>query len=181
MDTLVECSKFKVCRKEVRTESGLFPYEVVIHPGSVVILPFVEEERIAMIRHNRPAVGREIWELPAGSLDVPGEGSKDAALRELEEETGYRADSITYACSFYSSPGFLDEIIHAYIASDLVKTKQRLQPGEELTVEILDFEKAMEMVQNGEIVDAKTMVVLLRWQTSESLRVHHHKDRKRVP
>ena len=184
MDIVVKCRKFNVCQTPVTTKSGAtVQYDVIDHPGGVVILPFVGNDKIALIRQERVAVGEEIWELPAGTLDVPGEKPRAAALRELEEEIGYKAKSMRHLRSFFTSPGFLNEVLHAYIARDLVKTKQNLTDGEELSVHILDFSKATDMVMSGEIVDAKTILVILHYayeDADQRWRDAEHRSRKRV-
>ncbi len=78
--------------------------EVVRHPGAVLIVPRLEGDRLALVRNYRVAVGRRLWELPAGALE-PGEAPEAAAGRELEEETGYRAANIAHLGDFYTSPG----------------------------------------------------------------------------
>ena len=138
-------------------------YEIVAHPGAVVILPLLNGERCVMIRNYRPAVERELWELPAGTLDMPSEEPAAAALRELEEETGYRAGKLTPLCEFYSSPGILDELLRAFVATDLTKTQQNLDPTEQIRVEPMNITEALAMIRDGRIVDGKTIATLLRW------------------
>jgi len=116
-----------------------------------------------MIRQWRPAIDRELWELPAGTLDVPGEDPKAAAERELEEEAGYRSDRLEWLCRFYPSPGFMTELIEAYVAHDLKATRQALEPTERIVAEAKPVSEALEMVRDGRIVDAKTLIVLMRW------------------
>ena len=123
-----------------------------------------------MIRNIRHAIGRELWELPAGTLDVPGEPPEQAASRELEEETGYRARRLTPLCEFYSSPGILTELLRAYVATDLTKTRQNLDAGEEIEVEKVPLVEALAMIRNGRIVDGKTIVTLLRWNLEQRSR-----------
>lgn len=164
MDILLKCRKFDVCRLPLPAATGgPRQYEVVVHPGAVVMLPLLDTERCIMIRNLRHAVGRELWELPAGTLDVPGEQPEQAAGRELEEEIGYRAGRITPLCEFYSSPGILTELLRAYVATDLTKTRQKLDAGEEIEVETVRWSDALTMIRDGRIVDGKTIVTLLRW------------------
>ena len=164
MESLLKCRKFEDLRRSVRTADGQeLMYEIIHHPGAVVILPMLTDKRCVMIRNFRPAVERELWELPAGTLDGPDEQPAAAARRELEEETGYRAGRLTPLCEFYSSPGILDELLRAYVATDLTKTKQDLEPTEQIRVEPVDFADALVMIRDGRIVDGKTIVTLLRW------------------
>ncbi len=164
MKSLLKCRKFEVVRQPVRTADGQEHWhEIIHHPGAVVILPILTDGRCVMIRNFRPAVGRELWELPAGTLDVPGEQPEAAARRELEEETGYRAGRLTPLCMFYSSPGILDELLRAFVATELTETMQNLEPTEQIRVEPVDFAEALVMIRRGRIVDGKTIVTLLRW------------------
>lgn len=164
METLLKCRKFDVVRRPVTGADGRsHDCEFVVHPGAVVILPLLDPDRVVMIRNHRPAVGQELWELPAGTLDVPGESPDKAAARELEEETGYRAGALSPLCEFYASPGIMTEKMIAYVARDLTKTAQRLEPTERIRVEILSLTDALGLIRDGRIVDAKTMVTLLRW------------------
>ncbi len=139
--------------------------QFVVHPGAVVILPFFDEERCLMIRQFRHGIGREIWELPAGTLDVLGESPVEAAARELEEEVGYRAGRVERLCEFYSSPGIMTELITSFVARDLIQTQQRLGPNEEIVVEPTTLAEAMAMIREGRIIDAKTMITLMWWDT----------------
>lgn len=136
--------------------------EVVRHPGAVLIVPVLDEQTLLMIRNYRIAVDERLWELPAGKLE-PGEDPHDAAARELEEETGYRAGRITKLGEFYTSPGFADELMHAYLAEDLEHIGQRLEPGEEITVEPVNRDEAIAMACEGRLRDGKSIAGLLMW------------------
>lgn len=160
--------KFRVARLTVASDGdGPRVMDIVRHPGAVVILPILSPREIVMIRNRRPAVGCELWELPAGTLDQPGESIEAAAARELEEEAGYVAGGWTRLCEMHPSPGILDERIVAFTATDLRPTRQRLDPGERITVEIVTTEQALAMCRDGTITDAKTLVTLLRWQDAQ--------------
>lgn len=169
MQPLLKCRIFEVVRSIVRGSDGRDrPYEYAIHPGAVVVLPLLEGGRqVVLIRNYRHAIERELWELPAGLLDRPDEEHSLAARRELEEETGYQAGAIRELGRFYTSPGVLTELIRAYVASDLKKTKQRLGPTEKITVEIVEFDEAIRMIRDGRIEDAKTIVALLMWNLEQ--------------
>jgi ADP-ribose pyrophosphatase len=165
MESLLKCRKFEVFRKPIRTQDGgERAYEVIAHPGAVVMLPVLDERnRIILIRNYRHSVEKELWELPAGTLDVPGEDPRDAAMRELEEETGYQAGSMRPLGQFFTSPGILTELIRAYVAADLKKTQQRLEATEQIAVEVVNFTDAVAMIRDGRIEDAKTIATLLMW------------------
>ncbi|MFH1416803.1 MAG: NUDIX hydrolase [Planctomycetota bacterium] len=169
MELLIKCRKFEVVRKAVPMSGGVDrDYTIVVHPGAVVILPLLAGgEQIVLIRNYRHALDRELWELPAGTLDVPGETASAAAARELEEEAGYRAGDIRPLCEFYSTPGMCTELLHAFVATDLTPTRQQLDPTERIRVEIKQRDEALAMVRDGTIVDAKTMVTLLFWEMTQ--------------
>lgn len=137
--------------------------EIVIHPGAVVVLPLLDDGRCLMLRHVRPSVDKVLWELPAGTLDKPGEPPESAAARELEEETGHRAGRIDSLCEFHPSPGILSELIRAYVARDLSPTHQNLDAGEDLDIVPTPVEDAINMALDGRIIDAKTIITLLVW------------------
>ena len=134
--------------------------ECVVHPGAVAIVPFVDPETVCLIRNHRFAVGRELYEVPAGTLE-PGEPPAACAARELEEETGYRAGRLEPLCRFYSSPGVLTELMHVFVAHDLEQVGQRLEPGEQVQLAPTPWAEALAMVRDGRIVDGKTVAALL--------------------
>jgi ADP-ribose pyrophosphatase len=156
----------KLFRVEVlrqRTEAGrVITREIVRHPGAVLIVPVLNSETLLLIRNERIAVGEQLLELPAGKLE-PGEDPQQAAARELEEETGYRAAQMTKLGEFYTSPGFADELMRVYLAEDLEHVGQRLEPGEEISVEPVSRNAAIEMAAHGRLRDGKTIAGLLMW------------------
>lgn len=139
------------------------------HPGICVITPFLDEDRIVMMRQYRYATNCELWELPAGTLNgrlenqrvVPIETSEECAARELAEETGYRAGNLQKVCECYAMPGMSDEIVHLFFASGL-KRNEPSRDEDEIINEIRAFHtKELEsMIRAGEIRDAKTLVGL---------------------
>lgn len=169
MDTLLTCRKFSIIQKQIPTsDGGQHPYEIVVNPGAVVILPLLDQGRQAvMIRNYRYSIEQELWELPAGMLDHPNEDHAEAARRELEEETGYWAGRLTPLGAFYPSPGVMTELIRAYVAADLTKTRQRLEATERISVEVVDFAETIRMIRDGRIVDGKTILTLLKWDLEQ--------------
>lgn len=129
--------------------------ELVYHPGAVAVIALTEEDRILMVRQFRKPLGRSIVEVPAGKLEK-GEDPEKCARRELEEETGYRSENMSHVASFYTSPGFSDELIHLYFTDQLIKGKQN--PDEDEFVELMEvtLDEALELVKKKEIYDAKT-------------------------
>ena len=132
----------------------------VKHRGSAVIVPFIDKETIIMIKQYRPIINKWLYELPAGTIEE-GENEEETAKRELEEEVGYRAKSITKLFSFYVSPGVTTEIIHVFIAKELVKTLQQLEEYEIIEPFEIKLRDAVKLVLDGKIEDGKTMLALL--------------------
>lgn len=138
--------------------------EVVVHPGAVVILPLLDDEHLIMIRNERYAIGRELWELPAGTLE-PKEQPLETAKRELIEETGYQAQHVEPLSTFFTTPGFCNEVMYAFVAKQLSFVGQNLDENEKIIVETISWKKALAMIQDGTIVDGKTITTLLYYQT----------------
>ncbi|MDQ0158547.1 NUDIX domain-containing protein [Alkalibacillus salilacus] len=132
--------------------------ELVRHPGAVGILALTDEGRIVMVEQYRKALGKSIIEIPAGKLEE-GEEPKITANRELEEETGYQANQLDYLVSYYTSPGFADEIIYLYQATGLNLLEQRPDMDEDEFVDLIEVtvEEALDLVKMERIHDAKTI------------------------
>ncbi len=152
---------FSVTRRRGVDETGrAYEKEFVRHPGAVLVVPRLPGDRVVMIRNLREAVDETLWELPAGKLES-GEAPQATAARELIEETGYRAGHLEKVTEFYTSPGFADELMHVYLATDLAPDRQQLEPGERITVQIVAVSEALNMIRDGEIRDGKTIAGLL--------------------
>ena len=132
-------------------------YECVEHPGAVAILPVLSGDKVVLIRQIRPAVGREIWEIPAGLLE-PGEEPLETGRRELLEETGYTCSDLREIHKFFTSPGFSDEQITLFVASGL--KKERAPVEDSITVEILERDEVKRKLEKGFFTDAKTILAL---------------------
>lgn len=133
---------------------------IVRHRGAVIILPLLDDGRVILIRNHRWVVGQSLIELPAGGLE-PGEEPAAAAVRECAEETGFCAGNVEHLGVFYTSPGFSDERMYAFVARGLEPGGQQLEPDEVIDVcPVLGCE-ALGMIERGEIMDAKTIVTLL--------------------
>ena len=137
-------------------------WEIVVHPGAVVILPFLDAETILLIRNHRYAIGKVIYELPAGTIEK-GEPPMNCAGRELEEETGYLPTRLKPLASFYASPGVLTEKMHVFLAYDLEKTAVNPDEGEQIEVFPVAFDEAIAMIADGRIEDSKTIASLLMY------------------
>ena len=136
--------------------------EVCVHPGAVVILPFLDAQTILLIRNRRYTIGQYLLELPAGGLEK-GEDPINGAGRELAEETGYVAGRLRRLLDFYSSPGILSEKMYTFAAYDLEKAGQRLEEDEEIEVMSIPFDEAVRMIGDGRIIDGKTIAILLAY------------------
>ena len=136
--------------------------DVIEHPGAAVILPLLDDGRVILIRNVRLTVGKALWELPAGTLE-PGEPAEACAAREVEEETGYRARTITPLTEFFASPGILNERMHGFLATDLEKSAQALDSDEEIEVFPIPQWQVRDMLKDGHIEDGKTIALLLYW------------------
>jgi ADP-ribose pyrophosphatase len=148
---------FDVRIDEIREGGIEYKREIVVHKGSVVIIPVFADGTVALVRQYRHAAGKYLLEICAGTLNE-GEDPEIGARRELEEEIGVTAAKIEKLCEFYVSPGFLTEKMHLYLATDLTNTSQNLEADEILAVERHSLAKLLEMVKNGEIEDAKTII-----------------------
>jgi ADP-ribose pyrophosphatase len=154
-------SRFNVERRWLaRRDGGVEAREVIVHPGSVVILPLLDDGRIVMIRNARFSVERTLWELPAGTRDA-NEPVLSCAARELEEETGYRAAKLVPLLAFYPAPGVSDERMHAFVATGLTECAQKLDATEQIEVFPRTPAEVLDMLRQGEIEDAKSIAVLL--------------------
>ena len=156
--------------EEVELPSGeRIELEMLSHPGAAAVVPFLDEDRILMLRQYRYAVGGTIWEIPAGKLD-PGEDPESCAARELEEETGYRAGRIEKTGVILTSPGFTDERIHLFCAYDLKGGRPQHEIGEQIELHEIPFNEALIMIERGDLTDAKSIVALYHgvWQRQRS-------------
>lgn len=139
--------------------------EIIRHPGASAVVPFLseptgEDPQVLLIRQYRYAASSYLYEIPAGRLE-PGETPEDCARRELEEETGCRAQRVEALTSIYTTPGFTDERIHLFAAYGLTAGQVQRDADEFLEVVTKPLTEALAMIARGEIVDGKTIVGLL--------------------
>lgn len=139
--------------------------EIVRHPGAVAVLA-IKDGRMLVVEQYRKPLERTQVEIPAGKLDA-GERPEDAAKRELEEETGFRARSLIPLGAFSTSPGFADEIIYLYAAVDLEEGTMKPDEDEFLEVSALTMDEAFDAMRQGRIGDAKTIQALYAWKIYE--------------
>jgi ADP-ribose diphosphatase len=156
---------FGVRRDEVIEPPGARATRVVItHPGSVVVLPVLEDGRVVMIRQYRHAARQYLWELVAGRIDE-GESVKEAAARELAEETGYRAKRLTEILDVFPTPGFLEERMHILLAEGLTKGKAQPEEDEKIISRRYAVEELKSMMKRGRLRDGKSIGGILYWLT----------------
>ncbi len=153
-------SRISVRVDEVEMADGRRTHrEVVTHPDAVVILALRDDGEIAFVRQWRHPTGQSILELPAGRVD-PGESPAETARRELREEVGLDPERLDFVRGFYVAPGFATEYMHGFVARDCVESPLESDEDEELIVEWMPLGEAIERVESGEIVDAKSIILL---------------------
>ncbi|MCK4536733.1 MAG: NUDIX hydrolase [Desulfuromonadales bacterium] len=159
---------------DVGLEEHLLPngrqatFEVIRHPGGAAVLPVLPDGRLLMIHQYRPVIGRMIYEIPAGRLEV-GESPEECVARELVEETGYHAEEFTALGSLWSAVGFCDERVDLFIATGLTETQSALEPDEVIELAPMTLEEALALVDQGDLLDSKTLVALLRYARMEGV------------
>jgi ADP-ribose pyrophosphatase len=151
---------FHVTVDTVREGDATYVREVVRHAGSAVIVPVFADGTVALVRQYRHPALRYLLEAPAGTLN-DRERPEEGAARELEEELGVVAGRLEKLTEFFVSPGFCEEKMWVYLATDLIETAQRLDDDEIVEVVRLPFSSALEMISDGEIEDAKTIIGLM--------------------
>ena len=156
-----ESKKFSVFVEKFNLPNGKVKETAFVsHRGSVVIAPFINQDEVIMIRQYRPIVGSWLIEFPAGTIEL-NEDPKETAARELEEEVGYRAKNMAYLTSFYVSPGVTNEKMHAFVAWDLEYVGEHREDYEVIETIRLKFSEAVEKAKKGEIIDGKTLALIL--------------------
>ena len=152
----------KLSVDRVRLPNGnVAELEVIRHQGASAVVPVDAERHVLLVRQYRHAAGDWLLEVPAGKLD-PGESPETCARREVEEETGFRPERLIPMGWVFTTPGFTDEKIWLFAATDLEAARQELEHDEVLTIERLPLERAVALAANGEIRDGKSVCALLR-------------------
>jgi ADP-ribose pyrophosphatase len=153
---------FRIEQDRVRLPTGRTTvFDIVRHRGSVILIAQPTPQSVVLIRQFRYAIGRSIWELPAGSLE-PGERPVRAARRECEEEIGLSPRRISRVAALYPTPGFCDEVMLFYRCHDFVTPARRphLDPDEQIEPRIFSLREAAALVERGKVVDMKTILGL---------------------
>lgn len=152
------------CRDEVITPKGnRVEWDYLSHKGAAAVIPVMDDGRIIMVRQWRNAIDKFALEIPAGGREGTEEPTLNCAARELEEETGYRAETIEFMHTIVPAIAYSGEKIDIYVAHDLQKTKQHLDPDEDIQLEIYTVEELIEMILKNEINDAKTISAILTY------------------
>ena len=142
---------------------------VIRHPGIAVIVPFLSDHEILLMRQYRYSINAELWELPAGTIDgheennrmLPDESPETCAARELLEETGYQATKVKKVAECYAMPGSSDELMHVFFTYELKKHEQSLDEGEVISeIRTFTLSEVEKLISQGEIQDAKTLIGL---------------------
>lgn len=156
---------FQYCKDQVELPDGkVEEYVACIHKGASAVIPVLPDGRLLMVHQYRYALGRETIEIPAGGRDSTEEPFEIAARRELEEETGYTTDSkLEHLITIATAIAYCDEIIEVYVARDLRKTSQHLDPDEFIDVEAFEVKDLMELIYSGKIQDSKTIASVMSY------------------
>jgi ADP-ribose pyrophosphatase len=161
--TITDTGFIRLAEAQVEGAGERFTRLIVHHPGAVVAVPVVDGGSVLMVRQFRTAAGGQLLEVVAGKRDVEGEDPETTARRELHEEIGRRPHRLVKLCEFYNSPGFCDEYTHLYAALDLeeLDAPAAVNPEERaLTVERVDLSDVDDLIAQGRIVDAKSIIGL---------------------
>ena len=146
--------------QEILLDGKTLSRQIVRHPGAVVVLPLLDENTVCLIRTYRAAIDQWILELPAGTLDK-GLPPCEVAHLELQEETGYRAETMLPIHDFAMSPGILDEKMHFFVAKDLTPGDAAREEGEQMSNQLFTWPEIDHLIRDRKIIDAKTLVALL--------------------
>ncbi len=144
---------------------NIVKWDFIGHKGAAAVLPVREDGKILMVRQFRNALDRYTLEIPAGGLNSPEEPMKEAAARELEEETGFRCDKLEFLISIYTTVAFCNERIEIFLARDLKPGKQHLDEDEFINVEAYDVEELCQMIYDGKIEDSKTISAIMSYKS----------------
>ncbi|MBA3870226.1 MAG: NUDIX hydrolase [Anaerolineae bacterium] len=136
--------------------------EIIRYPGAVALVALDDQNRILLVRQFRSASAQIMSEIPAGVLNA-GEEPMTAAVRELQEETGYKPGKIESLGGFYTAPGYTTEYIHLFVASQLIESRLPADIDEFIELDYVVFSDALTMIERGEIEDAKTIIALLMY------------------
>lgn len=155
------CEVFSVFEDKKKLPDGTIQkhFGYISHRGGVFIMPFLGKD-VFLIKQYRPAVGKWLYEFPAGTINK-GENPLNCAKREIEEELGYKADKMRFLFKYYVSPGIMNQVYYMFIATNLRKTKQSLDQHEFIKIERMSVDKAMRLLKMKKITNGATITGLL--------------------
>ncbi len=157
----IKVKNVKAILDEVQKPSGATTRRLIIdYPPAVALIPFIEPDKFVLVKQARYALHRETLEFPAGKVD-PGETPEDAAVRELSEETGYKAEKLIKLTSYPPAMGYSSEVIHVYFATGLIKTNATVDPDEISQIVYKTKDELWDMIKNESEVDPKIIIGLL--------------------
>lgn len=149
---------FRVVEEEATDPSGFTIHRAIVrHPGSAVMMAVDEQGRVLLVRQYRLPAQAELWEIPAGRID-PGETALEAAKRELREETGYAAESWEQLASYYPTPGYVDERMTLYMATNLTEGEAQPMDDERIEKRWFTQDEITAQIRQGELIDGKTLI-----------------------
>jgi 8-oxo-dGTP pyrophosphatase MutT (NUDIX family) len=152
--------KIDLALQSVRLSDGTTAArEVIIHRGAVALVPMVDDQHVCLVLNHRFSIGKTLLEVPAGTIDE-GETPEQTAVRELREETGYRAGSVRHLRDWYVSPGVMTERMYLFLCEDLQPGLAQLELDERLITSVVHWTDALAMIEDGRIEDAKTILAL---------------------
>ncbi len=155
------------CRDTVRIPNGnIREWDFIYHQGAAAILPVDENGRLILVRQYRNAFDRFMLEIPAGGLEEAGEPPKEAAIRELAEETGFVADEVSFLLRFYPTVAYSGEKIEIFLAKGLHAAERSLDADEFINVEAWELPELLRMIREGELNDGKTVAAILAYAVS---------------
>ncbi|MCO6510182.1 MAG: NUDIX hydrolase [Aridibacter famidurans] len=159
-EKIASCDLFDVTRSKIAENGVEYSRDIVVHPGSAVIVPYFEDGTIALVSQYRHAAGKELLELPAGSLE-DGETALVCAAREIREEVGFSAEKLEKLTEFFVSPGFLTETMAVFLATGLTHDPLEGDADEFIDIRRFPLADAAEMARRNAFSDAKTMLGIL--------------------
>lgn len=162
---VAEGKLFNYYQDEVRVPSGeVLKFDFIGHKGAAAVLPIREDGKILMVRQYRNALDRETLEIPAGGLEKSDPSPKEAAARELKEETGYSSSNLEWLITIRTTVAFCNERIDIYVAENLTLGEQDLDEFEYINVEAYSIEELCEMIYTGKIEDSKTIAAIMSYK-----------------
>lgn len=160
------CKLFWITEDEAEDDGFHIKRSVVRHRGSAVMLAADEKDRVLLVQQFRLPAGKKLWELPAGKVDE-GEDVFETAKRELREETGYRAKNWTKLVSYFPTPGYVEEYMTIFVATDLTEGEPEPMDDERIEKRWFTRDEIEDMIRSGEMEDGKTLTGYLLWSRSK--------------